>query len=201
MSSKPPDPSDLTKKIASFLEIYGTNLNYHANFLGAIGGLVRENETIAEVNPSNPSVYENQANQLRDLLSKLQKATTGTPLVIETLEDRINLQDQFSKVINTLNMMIDEHKTLGTKAHRGSSEKRLEKRFRRNKFMADDEPLDDSMQKRIKRRAKSNRAEAADMTEEVIKLSDARDALNEIRLDVFHNGRGTDASGQGHGLQ
>lgn len=96
-------------------------------------------------------------------------------------------------------MIIEENDLLGRELHHKSSPKRLEERYRKKHFVANDQPLEDSVQKRLRRTAKRNKREADGITEEVQTLKDARATLNEIRSELFHTrplpGSGSDGIG------
>jgi hypothetical protein len=184
---EPPQEPSLAELLATFHEVYAPELLHHAGYLEAAeqSASARREAGDDEKTLPQPGMYESQAKKLRTIVVTLEKAHQGQPLAIATPLERVELQEQFTAALGTMRMVLDEHAALNKETARLASPRRLEARYRKKHYIPADDALKPDIAEKIMRVARQRKEQLGVMAKETQKISDAIEALREIREAIF----------------
>lgn len=171
MSGESEQSSHTLDRIAVFMERYRDILEHHALLLVALDATAEEGEPVG--------LYKRQGNQLKQMVKLLDDVLAKEQLPASNY----TLQEQFSLVMSTLGMIVDEQENFIGELTRRSGSDRLERVYRK-KFHKENEALTEDDFKHIAKLQRGYTRKAEEAMQEKQTIESLREALMDIRADI-----------------
>lgn len=191
-------PNETLELMNIFLQRYGNKLLHYANYLhyAEDKAKIRRRESPHDRGVMAEGFFSRQADVLQTLLNTFLNAVQSNELPKPSQEDPYALQEEFNKAFGAINMIISEHKEIGSRLRRKGDPKRLEAQYRTKKYIPDGEELDPEIVDKIAARSQELREVSHNLHRDVVELNNIKNGLDEIRANLF---RGRPRIGGGGG--
>jgi hypothetical protein len=180
-------PNETLELMNIFSQRYGNKLLHYANYLhyAEDKAKIRRRESPHDRGVMAEGFFSRQADVLQTLLNTFLNAVQSNELPKPSQEDPHALQGTFNKAVGAINMIINEHETLGERIKRKGDPRRLEARYRRTNYIPEGMDLAPEIAEEISARSQELRAGSHSLNRDVVELTNIKNGLDEIRAKLF----------------